>query len=211
MSLDEKLVKFLTNFIVESDAIENITANPNLVLSQLKRRLKKGYVGALLYLESLVHRKDGFLTKGIICRVQGLITAEQHTKPGGPTLNLEWIGAYRMVNVSIGGKIAPLPIYIPALMKEWIISVALWQKEYRAFTKGENLSQIAFFHFDYEHIHPFVDGNGRSGRAIVYYLMRHCGMNPFVFTSYDKYETYYRCFNKPEEMYKYFRSKFYVL
>lgn len=143
------------------------------------------------------------LTEDIIREVQGLITAEQHTKPGGPLLPPEYIGRYRLVNVRIGGRIAPSYHYVPGLMLIWIRQVTMWQK-----TGGQsdisNLRQIARFHLEYEHIHPFADGNGRSGRAIVYYLMRHCGLNPFIFTAADRFETYYRCFQDTEAMCKYF-------
>lgn len=142
----------------------------------------------------------------MICRVQGLITAEQHTKSGGPKLKPEWIGKYRPMNVRIGGKVAPSPFLVPSLMRQWVSRVIGWQKK-NSDSLVANLHQIADFHFEYEYIHPFADGNGRSGRALVYYLLRSCNIKPFVFTNDDKYETYYRCFNEPEAMRRYFEAK----
>lgn len=207
MSMVDSKISFLTNFIVESDAIENITADSQLVKIQLKEKKPKGHVGAMLLLDLLALGKNKVLTKNLICRIQGLITTEQHTKIGGPKLRPEWIGRYRLVNVSIGKIISPSPMLVSSLMKSWVSHVVSWQKTCSQYSPNINLRQIAIFHYEYEHIHPFVDGNGRSGRALVYYLMRYCGVNPFIFTSNDKYETYYQCFNNSEEMCKYFEEK----
>lgn len=207
MKISEKEILFLARFIVESDAIENITADSQLVENQLKARWREGHVGAMLLLESLAWKKNKFLSKNIVCRAQGLITAEQHTKPGGDKLKPEWIGKFRLINVSIGGRLCPDPNFVPTLMKSWVFRVITWQKEHSQYSPAVNLQQIAIFHYEYEHIHPFADGNGRSGRALVYYLMRYCGLNPFIFTSNDKYETYYQCFSNSQVMFEYFESK----
>ena len=204
---DAKTIQFLTRFIVESDAIENIQADSKLVKAQLKRGMQEGHAGALLLLEQRSQEKAEVITEGLICKVQGLITAEQHTKPGGPRLEQRWIGNYRTVGMSILGRVAPRPGLVPSLMLAWVASVTAWQKECHSHTQTENLRQIARYHFEYERIHPFMDGNGRSGRALVYYLMRYCGITPFIFTSADKYETYYRCFNDPEVMCRYFEAR----
>ncbi|MCL2031116.1 MAG: Fic family protein, partial [Oscillospiraceae bacterium] len=38
----------------------------------------------------------------------------------------------------------------------------------------DNLMAAAYFHARFEHIHPFADGNGRTGRALLnYFLMIH--------------------------------------
>lgn len=205
---NKQLVEFLTKFIVESDAIESIEDNPNVVRKQLEANSPEGHVGALLLLESLSYEEGVVLTEDIVREVQGLITAEQHVKPGGSVLPLEYVGKYRLVNVLIGGRRAPLPIAVPILMMDWIMRVENWQKHGFCQANISNLLQIARFHFEYENIHPFADGNGRSGRAIVYYLMRYCDLDPFIFTAADRFETYYRCFQDPEAMCKYFEEKF---
>lgn len=205
--MDEKLIQFLIRFIVESDAIEGIQADAKLVNAQLKRGVQNGHVGALLLLEQQSQEKEKAVTKDLICQVQKFITAEQHTKLGGHRLKWEWIGNYRVINVSIGGRMAPDPGLVPSLMLTWVGKVTAWQRECHSHIQNENLREIARHHFEYEHIHPFVDGNGRSGRALTYYLMRYCGMKPFVFTNADKYETYYRCFKDPEAMCEYFETK----
>lgn len=205
--MDEKLIRFLTNFIVESDAIEGIQADQQLVKTQLlEEGINNGHVGALLLLEVLAQDKE-VISENIICKIQGLITSEQHTKPGGPKLKPEYIGQYRLVDVSIGGRIAPSPSLVPSLMKSWTSCLVAWQKNNPNNPTAESLSSIAKFHYLYEQIHPFVDGNGRSGRALAYYLLCYSGIKPFIFSNSDKYETYYRCFNDPEAMCKYFISK----
>ena len=197
----------IARFIVESDAIEGIQADVKRVGAQIKRNIQRGHAGALLLLERQSQEKEKTITKDLICCVQKLITAEQHTKPGGHRLRPEWIGHYRTIGVSIGGRRAPDSGLVPSLMLVWVGRVVAWQRECQSRAQNKNLREIARFHFDYEYIHPFVDGNGRSGRALVYYLMRYCGIEPFVFTSGDKRETYYRCFDDPEAMCGYFEVR----
>lgn len=47
---NKKLIEFLTKFIVESDAIESIEDDPNLVRRQLQTNSKEGHAGALFLL-----------------------------------------------------------------------------------------------------------------------------------------------------------------
>lgn len=199
--------KFLTEFIFESDAIENIKADKKLIARQLKKNKPDGHVGAMLLLERESQNKRTFVTKDLICKVQKLITAEQHTKIGGFQLPTRLIGRYRTINVSIAGKIAPPFYLVPSLMQEWIEKAIKWQKKYLSLKEKENLHAIAHLHFEYERIHPFGDGNGRSGRAIVFYLMRYCELKPFIFTNKDKFDLYYKCFDDTEAMHDYFKIK----
>lgn len=71
------------------------------------------------------------------------------------------------------------------------------------------LKTLAIFHEKYEHIHPFQDGNGRTGRII---LFKECLRNdilPFIIRDKDKL-TYYKAlkdandcdFNSLEKMFK---------
>jgi len=70
------------------------------------------------------------------------------------------IGAYRDYGVQVGHHIAPhfseVPLYMGTLL-EWINE------------KGKEWPPVvssAVLHFRFEYIHPFGDGNGRTGRAL---------------------------------------------
>ncbi|CCB80891.1 Fic family protein [Helicobacter bizzozeronii] len=77
-----------------------------------------------------------------------------------PTLVAKPIGAYRTSEVMItGANFSPT---IPAL-----ISQALKNLLFRLPSNHLTLAQIALFHAEYERIHPFIDGNGRTGRLIM--------------------------------------------
>ncbi|MCC7300180.1 MAG: Fic family protein [Verrucomicrobia bacterium] len=74
---------------------------------------------------------------------------------------LEDAGKYRKKNAGIMGKegvihIAPPADRLPYLMKQ----LFCWLKE----TKVHPLIAGAVFHYEFEFIHPFADGNGRTGR-----------------------------------------------
>ena len=207
--MDNAERKFLAEFIYESDAIENIRDDIDLLERQIAEGKYDGHVGAMLLLESLAQKGNGssLVDEKLVCRIQRLITAEQHLKPGGKKLQKELIGKYRRINVSVGGRNCPSPKLVPASMDFLLEEIRKWQKGVRNCNSRHEICTLAGFHFIFERIHPFADGNGRTGRALVWYLFKCAGIKPFIFTNRDKYETYYWCFEKPEAMRGYFMKK----
>jgi len=66
--------------------------------------------------------------------------------------------------------VPPPPEYVSDLMADLI-----------AFVKREDLSpvlQAAVAHAQFEAIHPFADGNGRTGRALIHFILRRRGLAP---------------------------------
>jgi len=65
-------------------------------------------------------------------------------------------GSFRNANVRVGEHIAPQASLVPQLMQE----LFKWLK-----TSNEHiLLKSCIFHYEFEFIHPFSDGNGRVGR-----------------------------------------------
>ena len=69
------------------------------------------------------------------------------------------IGDYKKRANIIGGQKTCLPADVPSQMSELL----LWYH-----SQNITLEVIAEFHLRYEALHPFQDGNGRTGRLIVY-------------------------------------------
>ena len=84
----------------------------------------------------------------------------------------EYRGIYRKIPVLIGGAshIPPSPMQIPLLMKELL-------EQYRNDNRHP-IEKIADFHVRFERIHPFADGNGRSGRLILNLELIKAGYQP---------------------------------
>lgn len=206
--MDEAERKLLAEFIRESDAIEEIIDDPELLERQIAEDKIDGHVGAMLMLESLERGSGGSLVdEELVCRIQGLITAEQYLKPGGPKLLREWIGQYRSINVSVGGRKCPDHRLVPAMMDSLLGQIRGWQRAVMNRTPRRDICTVADIHLVFEKIHPFADGNGRTGRALVWYLFKCAGIKPFIFTSCDKRETYYLCFEEIMAMRRYFMKK----
>lgn len=90
-------------------------------------------------------------------------------------------GSFRQVQNWIGGSdYNPCAAaYVPPPHE----SVAELMDDLCAFCNNDDLpavAQAAIAHAQFETIHPFVDGNGRSGRAIIHLVLRRRGLAPRV-------------------------------
>ena len=94
--------------------------------------------------------------------------------------NIKDTEGYRAVQVFIRGSehIPPEPEKIPNLMNYYIYNYN--HDEQDIFTK------IARYHVEFEKIHPFEDGNGRTGRLLLNYELLKNNVPPVVITKEDR-------------------------
>lgn len=87
--------------------------------------------------------------------------------------NINEINSFRTAPVFIMGAehIPPDAADVPRLINELI---------YTSFKSDDFLYDLADFHIRYERIHPFGDGNGRSGRVLLNKIALCEGYAPFV-------------------------------
>lgn len=100
-------------------------------------------------------------------------------------LNKRIAGQMRKCDVSVGGKICPNPGSLRRLVHLWFTDHS-WAKD----EKGIQAAHVAF-----EHIHPFEDGNGRTGRIIMNWQRRKYGLPILIIKESEKHQ-YYDWFNE---------------
>jgi len=90
-------------------------------------------------------------------------------------------GSYRTIEVRVGQHFPPPSKQVLTLMQELL---AWWN------TESHELSPIlssAILHYRFEDIHPFADGNGRSGRALALWDLYRRGFDSHYLFSVDEY------------------------
>lgn len=109
----------------------------------------------------------------------------------GPQRDLEddYKGYWRPIQVYVGNHVPPEASQVPGLVDTWCCALALSVKQAdseEAFTPTEH-------HVAFERIHPFVDGNGRTGRLLMWWHEMQLGEEPTLIKVSER-QDYYRWF-----------------
>jgi Fic family protein len=129
-----------------------------------------------LLLENNIHK----LTVNIVLHLHKiLLTNIDDTIAGRFRSGKEW--------VRVGNHLGANPLFVGQLMQELIDD---WNTNDSRFF----LDKIAYFHAEFETIHPFVDGNGRMGRILINLQLMNEGLPPIIIQNKTKHSDYYPLF-----------------
>lgn len=115
---------------------------------------------------------------------EALIKRLHRTLIGGTSnARKDWfaVGAYKRFPNEVGGHDTALPEEVPAKMKDLL-------RTYNASTE-KSFEEIVAFHYAFESIHPFQDGNGRVGRLLLFKECLQKNIVPFIID--DALKLYY--------------------
>lgn len=181
--------EFLIEYTYNSNAIEGNTLTLQetaLVLEGVtidKKPLKDhleavGHRDAFLYIQDLVKNNIPF-SESIIKQIHALVLMDRP----------EDRGVYRRIPVRIMGAyhVPSDPVLVPEQMESLVA-------EFAANKKMHPIERAAIFHLKFEGIHPFVDGNGRTGRLILNLMLMQAGYPP-INVKYSDRKRYYEMFD----------------
>ncbi len=104
-----------------------------------------------------------------------------HRLLAGKVMDQGEAGRYRSIQVRVGRYVPPPPQEVSGLMFELL---EWWNRD------SEKLSPVlssAILHYRFEAIHPFADGNGRTGRALGLWELYRRGFDTHHIFSVDEY------------------------
>ena len=119
-------------------------------------------------IDLLIENATSILTEGFIKELHRVL------KNGTSDSRQSWfaVGDYKKLPNEVGGKDTTLPENVAAEMKSLMSS-------YNA-KKEKTFEEILDFHYRFERIHPFQDGNGRVGRLIMFKECLRHNVMPFI-------------------------------
>lgn len=182
---------FLVEHTYNSNAIEGntLTLQETALVLQgitvdrkpLKDHLEAvGYKEAFQYVEELA-KQDKPLTEFEIKSIHSLVLADRP----------EDKGTFRRVNVRIAGAMTePVqPYLIEPKIEELLEDYKNWAQTMHV------VERVALFHLRFESIHPFIDGNGRTGRLLMNLQLIKEGL-PAINIKYTDRRSYYDAFDE---------------
>ena len=181
--------EFVVEYTYNSNAIEGNTLTlreTDMVLRGLtidKKPIKDhmaavGHKEAFYFVQDLV-KEQVPLSESVIKQIHYLVLADKKDDRG----------VYRRVPVRImGAQHEPVQPYLIQPKMEQLLD------DYRNSTE-HTIPRLARFHIEFEGIHPFIDGNGRTGRLLMNLELMKAGYPPIDIKFTDRI-AYYNAFDE---------------
>jgi len=144
---------------------------PLMAVTERSRREVLNYFAGLRFMEKRVNKKP--VTHEDILKLHAII--------GGMVMDQGRAGRYRDIRVRVGRYLPPPPEQVSGLMSELL---GWWNDEA---SKWSPVVTSAIIHYRFEEIHPFADGNGRTGRTLALWELYRRGFDTHHIFSVDEF------------------------
>jgi Fic family protein len=144
---------------------------PLMAVTERARREVLNYFAGLRFIERRANKKS--LTHGNVLKLHAII--------GGKVMEQGMAGRYRDIKVRVGRYLPPPPERVSGLMSEFL---EWWNKEAAEWSP---VITSAIVHHRFEEIHPFADGNGRTGRTLALWELYRRGFDTHHIFSVDEF------------------------
>ena len=128
------------------------------------------YLAGLRFIEKHVNKRP--ITHQEVLKLHGIIASD--------VMDQGIAGRYRDIRVRVGRYLPPPPEQVTGLMAELL---EWWNAQ--SF-KWSPVISSAIVHYQFEDIHPFADGNGRTGRALALWELYRRGFDTHHIFSVDE-------------------------
>jgi Fic family protein len=154
-----------------SSQIENLTSGARAIalaeLGQGDRSNAAQIVANVRAMQAAIALADRLDVDAVLAMHAALMEDDRHHEPGQWRREQVWIGGTTF-GPHLADFVAPHHKHVPRLMDDLI-----------AFIRRDDLPALvhaALAHAQFETIHPFTDGNGRTGRALIHAMLRAKGL-----------------------------------
>jgi Fic family protein len=149
-----------------SSQIENLTSGARAIalaeLGQGDRSNASQIVANVRAMQAAIALADQLDGDAILAMHAALMERERHHEPGQWRREQVWVGGTN-VGPHLADYVAPHHTHVPRLMDDL-----------KAFIRRDDLPALvhaALAHAQFETVHPFTDGNGRTGRALIHAML----------------------------------------
>lgn len=209
ISFDSNTFQQMMTFLNESNRIEGIEKVDYLKQTNFQTP-ESGHFGALVLSQNQAIEHEP-LTIRTIKNWQALITREQIYL--GEEIDSNEIGHIRspslQKNVRIGKHVPPSYNHVPTLLDALLEQINEGLKDQEKLKDDAEYCKFLGRSFqEFESIHPFADGNGRTGRLMANYIATYCNRPIIVFSSeLTQRNAYIRAHDSKEKMIVFMANK----